>query len=52
MLLHFVDGEKGGVGKSWFCRLLVECCLIKVRRILFWSKAIRLTWMWVDTIRR
>ena len=27
MLLHFVDGEKGGVGKSWFCRLLVECCL-------------------------
>ncbi len=27
MLIHFVHGEKGGVGKSWFARLLVDCCL-------------------------
>ena len=26
-LIHFVHGEKGGVGKSWFARLLVDCCL-------------------------
>jgi hypothetical protein len=27
MLIHFVHGEKGGVGKSWFARLLIDCCL-------------------------
>ncbi|MGB3207502.1 MAG: hypothetical protein WBB28_21155 [Crinalium sp.] len=24
--IHFVDGEKGGVGKSLFCRVLLEYC--------------------------
>jgi hypothetical protein len=28
-LIHFVHGEKGGVGKSFFARLLVEYCLDK-----------------------
>lgn len=31
MLIHFVHGEKGGVGKSWFCRLLVEYCTTKIQ---------------------
>lgn len=31
MLIHFVHGEKGGVGKSWFCRLLTEYCLTKIK---------------------
>ncbi len=28
-LIHFVHGEKGGVGKSFFARILVEYCLDK-----------------------
>jgi hypothetical protein len=28
-LIHFVHGEKGGVGKSFFARLLVEYCIEK-----------------------
>lgn len=27
--IHFVDGEKGGIGKSFFCRTLVDYCLYK-----------------------
>jgi hypothetical protein len=27
--IHFVDGEKGGVGKSLFCRVMVQYCLDK-----------------------
>ena len=27
--IHFVDGEKGGVGKSLFCRVLLEYCISK-----------------------
>ncbi|WP_051035478.1 hypothetical protein [Crinalium epipsammum] len=27
--IHFVDGEKGGVGKSLFCRVLIEYCKSK-----------------------
>ena len=27
--IHLVDGEKGGVGKSLFCRVLLEYCITK-----------------------
>jgi hypothetical protein len=27
--IHFVDGEKGGIGKSFFCRTLIDYCLYK-----------------------
>ena len=27
--IHFVDGEKGGIGKSFFCRTLIDYCLFK-----------------------
>jgi hypothetical protein len=27
--IHLVDGEKGGVGKSLFCRVLIEYCITK-----------------------
>ncbi|HBL13457.1 MAG TPA: mobilization protein [Cyanobacteria bacterium UBA11162] len=27
--IHFIDGEKGGVGKSLFCRVLLQYCLDK-----------------------
>ena len=27
--IHFVDGEKGGVGKSMFARTIVQYCLDK-----------------------
>ena len=27
--IHLVDGEKGGIGKSFFCRTLIDYCLFK-----------------------
>jgi MinD superfamily P-loop ATPase len=27
--IHFIDGEKGGVGKSLFARVMVQYCLDK-----------------------
>jgi hypothetical protein len=27
--IHFVDGEKGGIGKSFFCRTLIDYCFFR-----------------------
>lgn len=33
MQIHLVDGEKGGIGKSFFCRTLIDYCLFKGQQV-------------------